>query len=143
MALISGIFLALAYASILVCEILAPYNLHSRHVDFIHSPPQRLHFFHEGRFVGPFVYGREMRLNMDTLKREYTDNFKDVQPLRFFCRGDPYRFWGFIDGDFHLMCPRKTASCSSSGPTGWDATCSRASSMAGGCRCRSGYSASP
>ena len=28
----------------------------------------------EGEFVGPFVYGRTMRLNMDNLKREYTDN---------------------------------------------------------------------
>ena len=105
MALISGIFLLLAYGSILICEILAPYNLHSRHVDFIYSPPQSVHLFHEGSFIGPFVYGREMRLNMDTLKREYRDNLKDVQPIRFFCRGDPYRFWGLFEADFHLVCP--------------------------------------
>ena len=105
MAVISGAFLALAYISILFCEFLAPYNLHSRHVDFIHAPPQPLHLFHEGTFVGPFVYGRQMRLNMDTLKREYSDNLRDVQPVRFFCRGDPYRFWGLFEGDFHLFCP--------------------------------------
>ena len=29
----------------------------------------------------------------------------DVQPLRFFCRGDQYRFWGLIPGDFHFVCP--------------------------------------
>jgi peptide/nickel transport system permease protein len=105
MAVISGAFLALAYISILFCEFLAPYNLHSRHVDFIHAPPQPLHLFHEGTFVGPFVYGRQMRLNMDTLKREYSDNLRDVQPVRFFCRGDSYRFWGLFEGDFHLFCP--------------------------------------
>ena len=43
---------------ILICEFLAPYNLHTRNVDFIYTPPQRVHLFHEGSFVGPFVYGR-------------------------------------------------------------------------------------
>ena len=42
---------------------------------------------------------------MDTLKREYTDNTADVQPIRFFCRGDTYKFWGLFEGDLHLVCP--------------------------------------
>ena len=46
-ALVSGIFLAVVYASILISEFLAPYNLHSRHVDFIYAPPQALHWFHD------------------------------------------------------------------------------------------------
>ena len=91
--------------SILICEFLAPYNLPSRNVDFIYSPPQRVHLFHEGSFVGPFVYGREMHLDMDTLKREYRDNIDDVQPIRFFCHGDPYQFWGLFEADIHLVCP--------------------------------------
>jgi peptide/nickel transport system permease protein len=105
MALISGVFLALAYGSILISEVLAPYNLHSRHVDFIHAPPQELHLFNDGKFIGPFVYGRTMHLNMDTLKREYAINRSDVEPVRFFCHGDNYRFWGLIEGDVHLFCP--------------------------------------
>ena len=64
-----------------------------------------MHLFHDGQFVGPFVYGRRCTLDMDTLKREYTDNTSDVQPLRFFCRGDGYRFWGLFEGDLHLVCP--------------------------------------
>ncbi len=27
------------------------------------------------------------------------------QPIRFFCHGDGYRFWGLFPGDFHLVCP--------------------------------------
>ncbi|WP_040589486.1 ABC transporter permease [Allomesorhizobium alhagi] len=107
LALASGIFLAALYLMIVFCEFLAPYNLHTRNVDFIHTPPQPVHLFHEGQFVGPFVYGRQMHLNMDTLKREYTDNHDDVQPLRFLCRGDSYEFWGLFDGDLHLVCPAK------------------------------------
>ena len=90
---------------IAICEFLAPYNLHTRNVDFIYSPPQRVHFFHDGTFVGPFVYGRNMQLDMDTLKREYTDNKADVQKIRFFCRGDAYKFWGLFESDVHLVCP--------------------------------------
>lgn len=105
LALASGIFLILLYGAIVIAEFLAPYNLHTRNVDFIHAPPQRVHLLHEGKFVGPFVYGREMTLNMDTLRRVYTENRSDVQPLRFFCRGDDYRFWGLFSGSLHLVCP--------------------------------------
>ncbi|MQW85588.1 ABC transporter permease [Sinorhizobium saheli] len=104
-ALASGIFLAVLYAMILICEFLAPYNLHTRNMDFIYTPPQRVHFFHEGSFVGPFVYGRTMTLDLDTLKRNYQDNPADIEPVRFFCRGDSYRFWGLFENNLHLVCP--------------------------------------
>ncbi|APO71222.1 ABC transporter permease [Rhizobium mongolense] len=105
LALASGIFLLVVYLMILVVEFLAPYGLHTRNVDYIHSPPQRVHLFDKGEFVGPFVYGRTMQLDLDTLRRVYTDNPNDVQPIRFFCRGDSYKFWGLVQSDLHLVCP--------------------------------------
>lgn len=107
LALISGIFLVALYLMILICEFLAPYNLHTRNVDYIYAPPQSVHLFHGGKFVGPFVYGRTMELDMETLKRNYTDNLQDVEPIRFFCRGDSYRFWGLFESNVHLACPAK------------------------------------
>jgi len=104
-AVLSAIILLIAYASILIVEMIAPYALSTRNTRFIHAPPQGIHLFHEGEFVGPFVYGFNYQLNMDTLKREYTSNIDDVQPLRFFCLGDEYRFWGAIEGRFHFICP--------------------------------------
>ncbi|RUV28267.1 MAG: ABC transporter permease [Mesorhizobium sp.] len=105
LAVISGIFLAALYFGILICEFLAPYDLHTRNMDYIYSPPQRVHLFHNGQFVGPFVYGRQMTLDMDTLKRNYIEKQDDVQRIRFFCKGDSYRFWGLIEGDRHFVCP--------------------------------------
>jgi peptide/nickel transport system permease protein len=105
LALASGIFLLVVYLMIMVVEFLAPYGLHTRNVDYIHSPPQRVHLFDKGEFVGPFVYGRKMQLDLDTLRRIYTDNPNDVQPIRFFCRGDSYKFWGLVQSDLHLVCP--------------------------------------
>ena len=106
-ALISGSFLAVLYSMILISEFLAPYNLHTRNVDFIYAAPQRIHLFHEGSLMRPFVYGLDMKLDLDTLKRQYTENKNKVQPIRFLCRGDAYEFWGFWKGDVHLVCPPK------------------------------------
>jgi peptide/nickel transport system permease protein len=93
------------YGSILVSEVLAPYNLHTRDTRHIYAPPQRVHLFHEGSLVGPFVYGYSMQLNLQTMKREFTPDPSRVQPLRFFCRGDSYEFWGLFEASFHLVCP--------------------------------------
>ncbi len=105
LAVICGVILALNYATILVSEVIAPYDLHTRNTDYIYSPPQRVHLFHEGEFIGPFVYGRDRELDMENLIRRYPERRDDVQPLRFFCAGDPYRFWGLFEADFHLVCP--------------------------------------
>jgi len=107
LAVVAGIVLMIMYGSIVISEILVPYNLHSRHTDYIFAPPQRLHLFHEGRFIGPFVYGFDYRLNMENLQREYTSNPDKVQKLRFICLGDGYRFWSLIPGRFHLFCPAR------------------------------------
>lgn len=105
LAVISGIVLLLMYGSILISELIAPYSLHTRHIDFIFAPPQAVHLFHDGRFVGPFVYGLDYRLDMTTLKREYQPNPDKVHPIRFFCRGDAYSYFGLIEGSFHFVCP--------------------------------------
>ena len=104
-AVVSGIFLIAMYATILVSEFLAPYNLHTRNIDFIYAPPQSVHIFRDGRLVAPYTFGRVMNLDMDTLRRVYTDDTADVQTLRFFCRSDPYKFWGVFNADLHLVCP--------------------------------------
>ena len=104
-AVISGAVLAALYFSILISEFLAPYDLHTRHTDFIYAPPQTLHLFHQGSFVGPFVYGFDYHLDMNDLRRVYTPNPDKVQPLRFFCRDDGYTFWGLFKSDVHLICP--------------------------------------
>ncbi len=100
----AGIILLLSYFSIMVTEFVAPYNLHTRNTEFIYAPPQQVHFFQDGRFIGPFVHPISYRLNMETLKREYSEDPSIAQPIRFFCSGDKYEFWGLFSGDLHLVC---------------------------------------
>jgi peptide/nickel transport system permease protein len=111
LAVIAGFVLLLMYAAILVVEFLAPYGLNSRHVDHIYVPPQRVHLFHQGKFIGPFVYDLNYRLDMRKMRRVYTESTDSPpRPIRFFCQGDPYRFWGLFAGSTHLVCPPKDAS---------------------------------
>jgi peptide/nickel transport system permease protein len=109
-AVAAAIVLAAFYASIFVSEFLAPYNLHTRDTKHIYAPPQQLHLFHEGSFVGPFVYGYTMRLDMDTLRRVYVDDAQRIQRVRFFCLGDEYRFWQLVEGRFHFVCPAENGT---------------------------------
>jgi peptide/nickel transport system permease protein len=104
LAVISGAVLIAMYAVALIGEFLGPYNIHSRHSDFIFAPPQRIHLWHDGEFVGPFTYALDYKLDMRNLKRIYTPSDR-VQPIRFLCHGDPYHLWGLVETDLHLMCP--------------------------------------
>ena len=106
-AVVSGLFLLLMYFSCFISEWIAPYDLHTRHTKYIFAPPQSINFFHEGKFLGPFVYDLKMERDLDTLQRVYTDDTTKPRPLRFFCSGEKYEFWGLVQSNFHLVCPAK------------------------------------
>ena len=55
-------FEAAAKAGFRGVEFLSPYALRTRHPDHVYFPPQRVHLFHEGRFVGPYVYASAMTI---------------------------------------------------------------------------------
>jgi peptide/nickel transport system permease protein len=104
-AVVSLVFLALMYLSTLFSEFIAPYDLQTRHSAYIFAPPQQVHLFHEGSFLGPFVYGLKTTRDPDTLQRVYTPDPSKPQAIRFFCLGDAYEFMDLIDGRFHFFCP--------------------------------------
>ena len=106
-AVVSMAFLALMYLSTVISEFIAPYDLQTRSSAYIFAPPQQVHLFHEGKFLGPFVYALKTTRDMETLQRVYTPDPTRPQPLRFFCLGDSYEFWGLIEGSFHFVCPPK------------------------------------
>lgn len=103
-AVASAIFLGICYFVALFVEFFAPYELNERNARAIYHPPQGVHLFHDGAFVGPFTYGRDYALNMDTLKREYAVNHDIIHRLNFFCRSKPYRLAGVVPFDRKLIC---------------------------------------
>ncbi len=107
LAVASGIFLLLLYLIIVISEIVAPHGLSKRHARFIYAPPQSIHFFHDGSFVGPFVYAYKRSKDRKTLKRIYTEDTNKVQPIGFFCQGDKYKLWGLFKMRLHLFCAER------------------------------------
>jgi len=96
-------FLLALYAIIPFVEFLSPYALRTRHPDYVYSPPQRIHLFHEGRLIGPFVYGSTMTINMETLKREYQEDRSRLYRIHLLARGEPYWMWRLWRSDVHLF----------------------------------------
>ena len=103
LAMVAFWFLVGLYGIIPFVELLAPYALRTRHPDYVFSPPQRIHVFHEGRLAWPFVYGHVMTLDMQTLKRHYREDRSRRYPLQFLTRGEEYLFWGLWRSDWHLV----------------------------------------
>ena len=103
-AVVSLAFLIFMYATIFITEFLAPYHYQSRHTDYIRMPPQGVHLIHNGELRAPFVYSKSYTLNIDSLKRDFVTDTTRPQPLRFFCKGDKYIFWGLFASDKHLVC---------------------------------------
>lgn len=104
-AVVCALFLLLMYVSIPFSEFIAPYNLETANADYLNAPPQPLRFFHDGRFIGAFVYPYQNKLDLERFQWVYSEDRSAPQRLRFFCLGDAYQFWGLWPGRFHFVCP--------------------------------------
>ena len=103
----SAYILLLMYLCVPFAEVIAPYNPNQYNSEHLYAPPQAVHLFHEGSFIGPFVYGSKGEADLKLFRWRYHENRDDIQPIRFFCRASAYQFWGLFAADFHLFCPAK------------------------------------
>ncbi|MDR1444098.1 MAG: ABC transporter permease [Treponema sp.] len=98
LAVLAFLYLAAAFGNFLAPSDLTAYNAGTKD-----APPTKVHFFHEGKFTGPFVYGLTSSRNPETFLREYTEVTGEVYRLRFFARGPRYKLWGLFPSDRHLF----------------------------------------
>ena len=103
LALLGGGALLVFYLFALLAQFIAPSTPSARNRELVYAPPQRVRLFHEGRLVGPFIYRYKRSIDPLTTQRIYTPTKELVLPLRFFVRGEPYRFWGLLETDLHLF----------------------------------------
>lgn len=97
--------LVILYGVAIFAEFLAPYDPNKYDVRFTYAPPMRLHFVDsEGAFrLRPFVYGLTNKRDPLTMKMVFEEDPESVNPIRFFVKGVPYRFWGLIQTDIHFF----------------------------------------
>jgi peptide/nickel transport system permease protein len=103
-ALVSGVIVVLTYLVAALVEPIAPFDPEMINQKYPFAPPQRLHFFDNGKFA-PFVYDYKVVVNLKTYRREFTDDLEKKIPIQLFSKGEPYKLWGLITADIHLFKP--------------------------------------
>lgn len=110
LGLISGILLFLAYFMIPFAGFVAPYGPNERSADHLFHPPQAIRMWHEGEFMGPFVYATSGQANLAEFVWEYETDRTKPMPLEFFCQGARYNLMGFLPTNTHLFCAGEGAT---------------------------------
>jgi peptide/nickel transport system permease protein len=95
--------LGILYFIALFGNFIAPQGLTDYNSQTVNAPPTLVRFFHEGEFVGPFVYGIKMERDPINYRRVYVENQEEVYKIKFFVEGAPYKFLGFINTNKHLF----------------------------------------
>ena len=110
LGLISGIFLLTCYLLLPVAGFIAPYTPNERSADYLYAPPQSINLWHEGRFIGPYVYPIEATADLVNYRWTYETDKSTPMPLEFFCQGSQYKLIGFIPSETRLFCAPEGAT---------------------------------
>ncbi|HOU15860.1 MAG TPA: ABC transporter permease [Anaerolineae bacterium] len=102
LAMISGALVIAFYLVALFCEFLAPSVTTSYRDTYATAPPQPVHLFYEGKWL-PHVKGLKYERDPVSLRKTWAIDQEIIVPIGFFVRGDPYKLWGLIPSDIHLI----------------------------------------
>jgi peptide/nickel transport system permease protein len=102
LAMIGTAIVAMFYLVAIFAEVVAPQDPLKRDTQYIHVPPQTIHWIRPGGF-GPYVFGLKLTEDPVTWKKIYQEDRSLILPVSLFVRGDPYKMWGLIPSDIHLF----------------------------------------
>jgi peptide/nickel transport system permease protein len=88
------------YISIFMEGFLAPYGANRKFKGKSYHPPHRIHFFHNKKFIGPFVY--EYVMSNPFLKKYRADK-NNPHKLKLFVKGDKYKLFFLLPAKVHLF----------------------------------------
>jgi peptide/nickel transport system permease protein len=103
LAVVSMWFLILLGVSALFAEFVAPYDPVKFERLRTMAPPTGIHLFHDGQFVGPFVYALKRTRDAETTRVTYVSDPEEVLPIRFFLAGEAYSLFGLFTTEIHLF----------------------------------------
>jgi peptide/nickel transport system permease protein len=104
LAMFGGVLVLFFYLLAVFAEFFAPVHFTTYNDQYVYAPPQMIHFFHDGKPL-LHVYGYKFERDPISYKKTWSIDESVIVPFRFFTRGDPYKFWGVIKADLHLIGP--------------------------------------
>ncbi len=106
LALIGAAILSLFIIITMFAELIAPYRGTTIDISYLLGPPQIIRFWDKnGISLRPFLYRVKTKRDPVTLRMiPFADTSKRCY-IRFFTRGDKYKFWGlsWIKSDLHIF----------------------------------------
>lgn len=108
LAMFSSVIVILLYITAIFGEFIAPYSGITTNSNYVYAPPQAIRFFSENGF-SPYVYGYTFERDPRTLERVWTVDESMKIPVAFLIKGEPYKMWGLVPGDLHLVGPKNPA----------------------------------
>ncbi|HBT25110.1 MAG TPA: peptide ABC transporter permease [Pseudothermotoga sp.] len=95
--------LIVMYLLVIFADFISPYNYKETHSRFTNAPVTRIRIIHNGELRLPFIYGLKKTRDPVTFMVRYEEDKTKIYPIKFFVRGEKYRFWGLFETDIHLF----------------------------------------
>jgi len=102
-AVTGGIIVLIFYIVAVLAEFVASYSPGFRDMSHPAVPPMTVHFYKDGKFCRPFVYGVRQEKDWETFTRYYVVDKTKQYPLHLFVHGDSYKLWNLWKADLHLF----------------------------------------
>lgn len=102
LAVFSFVILGILYFGALFAGFIAPQGLEEYSGTYSNAPPSKLHFRHEGEFIGPFVYAYDIGYDIYENKI-FTEDTSTPYRVHFFVKGSSYRILGLFKSNIHLF----------------------------------------
>lgn len=96
LARVSLVILGIFYFVALFGDFFAPYSLTAYDPSYKDVGPTKIHLYHEGKYIGPFVYKLTMQRDPETYKKIFTEDTSEPCRIQFFVQGEEYNFLGLF-----------------------------------------------
>ena len=106
LAMASTILLLIFYLTAIFSGFIAPQGTEQYDSGCVNCGPTPVHWFHDGKLIGPFVYGLKTERDPETYMLMFTEDTEQVYRIKFFTQGDEggeYKLFGLIPSNLHLF----------------------------------------
>ncbi len=102
-AVVSSVLLIILYLCALFADFVSPYAMHTRFEGQQGAPPTVIRFIRPDGGFQPHVFAMQREMNPATFRWTFTEDTSQVHPIRFFVRGEEYKFLGLFRTSIRLF----------------------------------------